>query len=112
MCGRRLCSPNAGSSFTSNALDALIVNGTRLYMRGASILEALLGALEESYGMLSVATEVVVSGTSAGGLAALLHTGAGPRRVVLWGSAERPVSGRHRVHQVVVPSGCPCGCGA
>jgi hypothetical protein len=51
-------------------------SNAQLYMRGVQILDGILGDLEESFGMLSNATEMIVSGTSAGGLASYLHSGA------------------------------------
>jgi hypothetical protein len=62
-----------GSSFTSNRDAPVVVNGTSLYMRGRAILDAHLAELEATAGFLSTATEVIVSGTSAGGLATYLH---------------------------------------
>ena len=62
-----------GSSQTSNRDEPVVYNGTSLYMRGRAILDAHLAELEEEEGFLSTATEVIVSGTSAGGLSTYLH---------------------------------------
>ena len=62
-----------GSSQTSNADAPVLFNGTQLFMRGRAILDANLAELDATAGFLSAATEVIVSGTSAGGLATYLH---------------------------------------
>lgn len=62
-----------GASATSNRAEPLVVNGTPLYFRGAAILDAIIYELERLYGFTSNATEVIVSGTSAGGLSTYLH---------------------------------------
>lgn len=62
-----------GSSLTSDADAPVVVNGTQLFMRGRAILDAVLAELEDTAAFLSTATEVIVSGTSAGGLATYLH---------------------------------------
>lgn len=61
-----------GSSFTSARDEPLLVNGTRVHMRGHANLDAILAALDAEAGFFSAA-EVVLSGTSAGGLATYLH---------------------------------------
>ena len=63
-----------GSSYTSNREAPLLVNGTQLHFRGRALLDGHLHELERQHQFLSGATEVIVSGTSAGGMAALLHT--------------------------------------
>ena len=62
-----------GSSLTSDADLPVVHNGTQLYMRGRAILDAILAELEATAGFLTASTEVIVSGTSAGGLATYLH---------------------------------------
>lgn len=62
-----------GSSQMSNRDEPISYNGTNLYMRGRAILDANLMELEAEDGFLSKATEVIVSGTSAGGLSTYLH---------------------------------------
>lgn len=62
-----------GSSLTSNADAPVVFNGTALYMRGRAILDAHLAELESRESFLSTASAVIVSGTSAGGLATYLH---------------------------------------
>jgi hypothetical protein len=49
------------------------VNGKNLYLRGRANLDGIIEELETSYGFLSQSTDVIVSGTSAGGLATYLH---------------------------------------
>ena len=61
-----------GGSFTGDRTEPLVVNGTTLYFRGKRILDALLAFLKLNHG-LSKATEVLLSGGSAGGLSAFLH---------------------------------------
>ena len=63
------------SSFTSNRdmSDPLYYNDTTLYLRGRANFKAYLHELEVMEKFLSTASEVIVSGTSAGGLATLLH---------------------------------------
>ena len=43
-------------------------------MRGRALLDAHLHDLEADYGFLTTATEVVVSGTSAGGMSTYMHS--------------------------------------
>ena len=62
-----------GSSQTSDRDEPLVVGGKPVYMRGRAILDAHLHELEAQYQFLSTATEVIVSGTSAGGLSTFLH---------------------------------------
>ena len=55
-----------GGSFTGDAAEAVVVNGKKIYFRGKRVLDALLDFLAlPKYG-LSHATEVLVSGGSAG----------------------------------------------
>ena len=63
-----------GSSWTSDRAAPLLVNQTPLHFRGRAILDAQLYELERKYSFLSSATEVIISGTSAGGMGALLHS--------------------------------------
>lgn len=63
-----------GSSFTSNRDTPLVYNNTNIYLRGNGILKGILEELENQHHFLSSSTEVIVSGTSAGGLASLLHS--------------------------------------
>lgn len=63
-----------GSSFTSNQEEPLVYNNTKIFLRGKGILDGILYDLEKKYGFLSNAKELIISGTSAGGLAALLHS--------------------------------------
>lgn len=64
-----------GSSQISNADAPVMYNNTiPLYMRGRALLDAHLFELERLYGFLSTATEVIVSGTSAGGHSTYMHS--------------------------------------
>ena len=63
-----------GSSQTSDLDNPLIVNGTSIHLRGRALLDAHLETLDELLNFTSTATEVVVSGTSAGGLSTHLHS--------------------------------------
>lgn len=60
-----------GSSFTGDNATALKVNGTRIHYRGAAILSSVFSDLSR-FG-INNATDVVVAGCSAGGLAVLLN---------------------------------------
>jgi hypothetical protein len=62
-----------GSSYTSNRVDPVEFNGTTLYFRGRNILDAVFHELEDMGGLLSRATDVIITGTSAGGLTTYLH---------------------------------------
>jgi hypothetical protein len=60
-----------GGSQVGNLETPVSVNGKTIYYRGHRILDAMQGNL--SKGVMSEATEVVVSGCSAGGLSTYLH---------------------------------------
>jgi hypothetical protein len=62
-----------GSSLSSNLDEPVVYKGTKLWMRGKAILAAILDDLDRHAGLLSTATELILSGTSAGGLATYLH---------------------------------------
>lgn len=62
-----------GSSWLADVSSPVAVGNETIYLRGRAILDALLAELEVREHMLSTATEVLLSGTSAGGLAAFLH---------------------------------------
>lgn len=61
-----------GSSFSGNRSDPVEVGGSLLYFRGFRILDATITELLSSTS-LAESTQVVFSGTSAGGLAVMLH---------------------------------------
>jgi len=61
-----------GASFTGTADDPDEVGGTKIYYRGYRILEAAIEDLMKKHG-LNKATQVLVAGSSAGGLAAFIH---------------------------------------
>lgn len=63
-----------GASFSGDRNDVVNTTGTPLYFRGFRILQAILDNLldDKTYG-LSSATDVMLSGCSAGGLSVLLH---------------------------------------
>lgn len=66
-----------GGSFSGNNETAATYEGESVYFRGARIREAVAEELtkeEYGHGGLAAATDVVVSGCSAGGLATYLHT--------------------------------------
>jgi hypothetical protein len=63
-----------GTSQTSDLSEPLVVGNITLKLRGRALLDAHLFELERLYSFLSTATEVVVSGTSAGGLSTRLHS--------------------------------------
>lgn len=63
-----------GSSQTSNRDEPLNVGGTPIYMRGRAVLDAHLYELEKKFKFLSSATEVIISGTSAGGMSTFMHS--------------------------------------
>eukprot|EP00563_Minutocellus_polymorphus_P016520 CAMPEP_0181058724 /NCGR_PEP_ID=MMETSP1070-20121207/20983_1 /TAXON_ID=265543 /ORGANISM="Minutocellus polymorphus, Strain NH13" /LENGTH=287 /DNA_ID=CAMNT_0023138317 /DNA_START=418 /DNA_END=1277 /DNA_ORIENTATION=- len=62
-----------GSSFTSNRQDPVEVDGVLLHMRGIDIIDAVMEDLSSGDKGLDTATDVIIGGCSAGGLAALLH---------------------------------------
>ncbi len=62
-----------GTSQTSDVAEPVVVGNVTIYLRGRALLDAHLAELEAEHGFLSTATEVVVSGTSAGGLSTHLH---------------------------------------
>jgi len=55
-----------------NRSEPLVFKGKKLFMRGWRILNSALGELVASRGLVS-ATDVLVNGGSAGGLAVVLH---------------------------------------
>lgn len=61
-----------GGSFSGDKTEPVAVNGTTLYFRGKRILDAVLDYLTTNHG-LALATEVLLSGGSAGGLSTFLH---------------------------------------
>ncbi|KAJ9448584.1 Pectin acetylesterase 5 [Diplonema papillatum] len=62
-----------GNSFSGNKDAPMVVNGRPLWFRGKRIMDAMLQRLSASFN-LSLAEKVVLTGCSAGGLAAYLHT--------------------------------------
>ena len=62
-----------GTSWTSNREEPITYNNKQIWFRGRRNLDALLFELNATMGFLSTATEVVLTGTSAGGLAVYLH---------------------------------------
>eukprot|EP00045_Choanoeca_perplexa_P001990 m.22552 g.22552 ORF g.22552 m.22552 type:complete len:416 (-) comp11266_c0_seq1:74-1321(-) len=60
-----------GASFSGNRQDPVNVNGTNIYFRGHRILDAVIDSLFKRG--LKEATEVILTGCSAGGLATYLH---------------------------------------
>ena len=61
-----------GASFAGDAAAPAVVNGTALYYRGYRNLRAVVADLAARHG-LGKATQVLLTGASAGGLAALVH---------------------------------------
>ena len=88
-----------GASFSGDAAEPNTKTGTTLYFRGRRVLDAMIDALLANHG-LDTAEEVLVSGGSAGGLAAFLHTdylrSRMPRSVRRFKSS--PVSGFFLLH--------------
>ena len=68
-----------GASRSSNVVEPVVVDGTPLYFRGFDVVRATMDALAQAGGPgfgvppLSAMAEVVVSGSSAGGLTTMLH---------------------------------------
>lgn len=75
-----------GASFSGDAAAPAVVNGTALYYRGHRNLLAVVADLRARHG-LGKATQVLLTGASAGGLAALLH--ADEVRALLPGTLRR-----------------------
>jgi O-palmitoleoyl-L-serine hydrolase len=61
-----------GASYSGDLTDPLVVGETTLYMRGRRIVDAVVDDLLMNHDLLQ-ASSVLVSGCSAGGLAAYLH---------------------------------------
>jgi len=61
-----------GNSFSGNTDEPLVVEGKPLYFRGRRILDAVLRDITTNQGFIS-ATEVMLTGCSAGGLSTYLH---------------------------------------
>eukprot|EP01147_Barroeca_monosierra_P004998 gene4997-6947_t len=61
-----------GSSYSGDRSDPILVKGEKIYFRGFRILNAVLNALMARG--LSAATDVLLTGCSAGGLATFLHS--------------------------------------
>jgi hypothetical protein len=61
-----------GASFSGNNNTATVFNSTNVHFRGALVRQAMFDDLLNNRG-LSNASEVVISGSSAGGLAVFLH---------------------------------------
>ena len=61
-----------GNSFSGDRTEPIVVDGTHLWSRGHRIVDAVIDTLYEQYG-LGAAENLLVSGCSAGGLAAYLH---------------------------------------
>jgi hypothetical protein len=63
-----------GTSQTSDREEPLMVKGKPIYMRGRAILDAHMYELEQKFKFLSTATEVIISGTSAGGMSTFMQS--------------------------------------
>lgn len=62
-----------GASWTSNNANPVPApDGTSLWFRGSNNIDAIMADLESTFGAVSQATDFVLSGTSAGGLATIL----------------------------------------
>ena len=61
------------TSFSGDRTEPIVVNGKSIWFRGKRNLERTLEALVQQYG-LADATEVMLTGQSAGGQATILHT--------------------------------------
>lgn len=63
-----------GGSYSGQLQDGLLVNGTTLYFRGKYILSSIYDLLLSSSDFsMYKASEIIISGTSAGGLSVYLH---------------------------------------
>jgi hypothetical protein len=63
-----------GASQMSDNSAPVVYKNASLHMRGRALLDAHLAELEAQHGFLSTATEVIVSGTSAGGQSTYMHS--------------------------------------
>ena len=61
-----------GASFSGAADEPIVVNNTKVYFRGLYNLKAIMQDLLDNHG-LNKATQVLLSGDSAGGLATFIH---------------------------------------
>jgi len=66
------CDGTSQTSDRDQAVDA--GGGKKLYFRGRALLDAHLHQLEQKYKFLSTATEVILSGTSAGGMSTFVQS--------------------------------------
>jgi len=92
-----------GASFTGDADEPVVVNGQKIYFRGFRNFQAIMADLLSQRG-LDRASEVLLSGDSAGGLAAYIHVDQIaemlPKTVKRYKAA--PVSGLFMKHNNVV----------
>jgi hypothetical protein len=83
-----------GNSFSGNRDNTVIVNGKPLHFRGRRILDAVIHDINQKFAFGS-ATEVLLTGCSAGGLSTFLHAdyvgSLLPRSIRRYGAA--PISG-------------------
>jgi hypothetical protein len=95
-----------GSSQVSDLTDPLVVGAQTIFLRGRAILDANLAELEAEEGFLSTATEVIFSGTSAGGVSTYLHPSVVRSRLTAPGGARivaMPDAGFFLDHGVMAP---------
>ncbi|WZN61152.1 pectin acetylesterase [Chloropicon roscoffensis] len=59
-----------GASFSGNVTDPVVVDGKKIYFRGARILDQVMRHVKEKQGLSG---DVILSGCSAGGLTTILH---------------------------------------
>lgn len=62
-----------GSSWSSYREQPIVYNGTSIWMRGRKNLDATLAFLERLGGFLTTSSDVILTGTSAGGMATYMH---------------------------------------
>ena len=94
-----------GSSLLSDVSAPVQVGNATIHLRGRAILDGVLAELEAGEAFLSTATEVLFSGTSAGGLSALLHASYVRSRLAAAGArlAAVPDAGWFMDHESMAP---------
>lgn len=63
-----------GTSQTSDRADPVVVGGQTIHFRGRALLDAHIFELEREHKFLSTASEVIISGTSAGGMSTYIQS--------------------------------------
>jgi hypothetical protein len=94
--------------------DPIVYNSSKLYFRGHNITVAQLNSIDKNHKLFSAATDIIVTGQSAGGVAALTWVNyiasRAPRKAKVWCLADSPIfldepsfkTGKHDYKQGIV----------